>query len=230
MNSINFKRIFICACFFIQLSCNKKDIEYTNQSKNINITNSIMDKIPKIKSIMEIEINDPLVGKFLQKNNTLINHKEIQSANFYKILFLDKKELSGLQIHYINNKNYEKDIFFVINNKSNMSEELIREKYIENENVKNFIIKFKEINGNVIINDIIENGKVRQNISKENNDYLIKSNMIPIWHCSFTMFNMIYQEAKKRCEENVICDFGCSFSNCSIAYLAYAIDKCTVNA
>lgn len=229
MNVNILKRIFIYSCIFFQFSCKKENIKPIDTAMNNSILNSKLENVPKIKSIQEIDFNNSLVKQFLQKNKDLINAEEIQNAYFSKILFLDKDELSGLQIHYLTNKNYEKDIFFVINNKSKFSAEIIREKFIENDNLNNFIIKFKEINGNVIINDIIENGKAKQDISLKNKDYLIKSNMTPIWHCSLSMFNMIYQEAKKRCEENVICDFGCSFSNCSLAYLAYAIDKCTVN-
>lgn len=228
MNLNIFRSIFICSCIFIQFSCKKENIKSIDTATNTIILSSKMENVPKIKSIQEIDFNNSLVKHFLQKNKDLINTEEIQNAYFSKILFIGKEELVGLQIHYLNIKYYEKDIFFVINIKTNNSVELLREKFPYKGNENNSILQFKEINGNIIINDKIENGKAISEL--KNKDYLIKSNMVPIWHCTATMFNMIYQEAKKKCEENAICDFACSFSNCSISYLAYAIDKCTVNA
>lgn len=138
MNVNILKRTFIYSCILFQFSCKKENIKPIDTAMNNSILNSKLENVPKIKSIQEIDFNNSLVKQFLQKNKDLINVEEIQNAYFSKILFLDKDELSGLQIHYLTNKNYEKDIFFVINNKSKFSAEIIREKFIENDNLNNF--------------------------------------------------------------------------------------------
>jgi hypothetical protein len=228
-SNISFLFTFYLFVLF-QISCKKDQLEIIDLNPKTNFINSKLLNVPQIKSIEDITYKDSIVELFLTRNREKINIETLKKAHFSKVLFLNKREITGLVIHYFKDTHYEKEILFVINYKSNISFEIIREIYTDKLNPNISSIQFKEINGNLITNDQLEFGRVIKNKSISNNDFLIKSSMVPIWHCTAAMFNMIYQEAKKKCEENAICDFACSFSNCSISYLAYAIDKCTINA
>ena len=47
------------------------------------------------------------------------------------------------------------------------------------------------------------------------------------WTCTQKQFDAYYQQAKKECSDDTLCDFVCTFNPCAISYLAFAVIKCT---
>jgi hypothetical protein len=95
-------------------------------------------------------------------------------------------------------------------------------------------LKLKNLDGSLLFNDQYVNGKSVKsaNLSLGKNDIInsfsssLKGSDI-VWSCTKEQFTEFYTQAKMRCESDLFCDIACSFNPCFIAYLAFAVGRCT---
>lgn len=231
--NINFKYLTIFTIVLLS-SCNKE--ESTKVPPLINfyenkILNSTISKVPKIKSMKSIDQQNDIVKSLMLNYPKIINFNSSENNNYTKIEFENKPNLLGLHISIQKKNNQSSDLFYVIDTSKNITFGVIRNILnIEDDDSITNQISFLDFDGNKITNNYIKNGsftKMSSNLDYNLNKNLTKSNGSFKWNCTNAQFNAIYQEAKNRCESNWICDLGCSFSICSISYVAYAIDQCT---
>jgi hypothetical protein len=229
--NFNYLTLFIIV---LLSSCNKGESTKVQPSINLyqyKILNSTLSKVPKIKSMKSINQQNDIVKSLMLNYPKIINFNSSEIANYTKIEFENKPNLLGLQISIKINNNQSSDLFYVIDTSKNVNFGVIRNilNIEDNDSITNQIT-FLDFDGNKITNNYIQNASFA-NMSP-NLDYNLNKNSTKVngsfkWNCTNAQFNAIYQEAKNRCESNWICDLGCSFSICSISYVAYAIDQCT---
>lgn len=125
-----------------------------------------------------------------------------------------------------------KDLFYVSDTQSKINLLIEREKSGFSNN-NNGYISIRNYNNELLFNDQIVNNKFSYQTTINTftqgplvfNSKNIKTNRE--WICSEEKFNAFYQEAKARCEDDWLCDVACSINPCFIAYLAFAVGKCS---
>ena len=149
--------------------------------------------------------------------------------------FKNLGNLEGLLItlSHTNQLNSKSEIFFVRDKINNSYLSIMREKntiFIKD----TLRLKLKNLNGSILFNDQYLNGKLIKsaNLSLSKNDIInsfsssIKGSEI-VWSCTKEQFTEFYAQAKMRCESDLFCDIVCSFHPCFIAYVAFAVGRCT---
>ncbi len=197
---------------------------------------SIHSEVPEIENYTSISTDHSLVKSFLSSESIPDSLIDFTKTILYGFKFKGYKNLIGLQIKFINAGLFEKDIFFVIDTLSQTHLSLIREKSdFQKGNDYPATVKFSSLNGRLVTNDsfigetIVSSPKIYFNnglqFTDPNTILSIKSNRG--WLCTEEQFNAFYQEAKKKCSDDWLCDFACTFNPCAISYIAYAVVKCT---
>ncbi len=220
---------------FLSISC-QKEISIKEELLDSRQLKSIHSVVPEIGSYTPITKRDELVGLFLMSESILETQIDFSQVKLFKVKFKGYRTLVGLQIKYIDIQYEEKDIFFVMDTSSGTHFSVIREKIgFDNGNNNPGIVKFSSLSGRLITNDsfmgessvLIPRMKINYglNITNPNSMLSIKSNRA--WLCTEEQFNAFYQEAKKKCSDDWLCDFACTFNPCAISYVAYAVIKCT---
>ena len=231
-----FDLVFGFSLLFIATSCSKSSIEPNNGKDMLLTTKSKSFEVPNIKSIESIPRNGDLWDLFISKEGNNISNSKIDKAKVYRITFEGLESLVGLHIELASKGDTSKDLFFVIDLVTKTHLTLLRDKVGFIDDNKGLII-FRTNTGRVMHENYFENNKiVKKNlidIRKKTNSN-IKSLVASLdgieaikWSCTQTQFDNYYKEAKKRCEDDTLCDVVCSFNPCAIAYLAYAVGACT---
>lgn len=220
----------------IVTSCSKSSIESNNEKDMLLTIRSKSFEVPKIKAIKNIPRTGDLWDLFISKEGGNITNSEIDKAKVYRVTFEGLKRIVGLHIELASKGDTSKDLFFVIDLTSSTHLTLRRDKvgFIGN---NNGLVVFKTNTGRVMHENYFENNKiVKNNLIKIGE--IPNRNIKPLvasldgveaikWSCTQTQFDNYYKEAKKRCEDDTLCDVVCSFNPCAIAYLAYAVGSCT---
>jgi hypothetical protein len=231
-----FDLVFGLSLLFIVTSCSKSSIEPNNGKDMLLTTKSKSFEVPNIKSIESIPRTGDLWDLFISKEGNNISNSEMDKAKVYRITFEGLESLVGLHIELASKGDTSKDLFFVIDLVTKTHLTLLRDKVGFIDDNKGLII-FRTNTGRVMHENYFENNKiVKKNlidIRKKTNSN-IKSLVASLdgieaikWSCTQTQFDNYYKEAKKRCEDDTLCDVVCSFNPCAIAYLAYAVGACT---
>jgi hypothetical protein len=231
-----FDLVFGFSLLFIVTSCSKSSIGPNNGKDMLLTTKSKSFEVPNIKSIESIPRTGDLWDLFISKEGNNISNSEIDKAKVYRITFEGLESLVGLHIELASKGDTSKDLFFVIDLVTKTHLTLLRDKVGFIDDNKGLII-FRTNTGRVMHENYFENNKiVKKNlidIRKKTNSN-IKSLVASLdgieaikWSCTQTQFDNYYKEAKKRCEDDTLCDVVCSFNPCAIAYLAYAVGACT---
>ena len=197
---------------------------------------SIHAKVPEIENYVSISKEHNLVKSFLSSESIPDSLIDFTKTILYAVKFKGYKNLIGLQIKFINVGLDEKDVFFVIDTLSQTHLSLVREKSgFKKGNNYPETVKFSSLNGRLVTNDnfngeaLVSSPKTDFNnglhFTDPNTILSIKSNRG--WLCTEEQFNAFYQEAKKKCSDDWLCDFACTFNPCAISYIAYAVVKCT---
>ena len=215
---------------FTFISC-EKDTQI-NSAENITIEKSKFEYLPEIEGSKIVAKNDKQIAELilLIKNSNI--NIDNSSAIFYKITFKGFPTLIGVYVKGLEYSLITKDIFYVIDTVSKNNLLIEREKSDFTDN-NNGYISIRNLNKDLLFNDQIVNNKFSNKINLNTltqgtlalNSKNIKSNRE--WICSEENFNAFYQEAKARCEDDWLCDVACSINPCFIAYLAFAVGKCS---
>lgn len=215
---------------FTFISC-EKDTQI-NSAENITIEKSKFEYLPEIEGSKIVTKNDKQIAELilLIKNSNI--NIDNSSAIFYKITFKGFPTLIGVYVKGLEYSLITKDIFYVIDTVSKNNLLIEREKSGFTDN-NNGYISIRNLNKDLLFNDQIVNNKFSNKINLNTltqgtlalNSKNIKSNRE--WICSEENFNAFYQEAKARCEDDWLCDVACSINPCFIAYLAFAVGKCS---
>lgn len=215
---------------FTFISC-EKDTQI-NSAENITIEKSKFEYLPEIEGSKIVTKNDKQIAELilLIKNSNI--NIDNSSAIFYKITFKGFPTLIGVYVKGLEYSLITKDIFYVIDTVSKNNLLIEREKSGFTDN-NNGYISIRNLNKDLLFNDQIVNNKFSNKINLNTltqgtlalNSKNIKSNRE--WICSEENFNAFYQEAKAKCEDDWLCDVACSINPCFIAYLAFAVGKCS---
>ena len=220
---------------FILSGCEKKVATAPNAKLFEISPKSKFAQLPIIETIENVNKEDALVSQFKILENQDFGNYSYVNAGYQKIKFKNQKNLEGILITLTNSsqQNNKREIFFVIDKINNSYLSILREKNT-NFNKDTLELKLKNLNGSLLFSDQFLKGKLIKNTSLllTNNDlaysntFRIKAANV-VWNCNREKFNEFYQQAKLSCEEDFFCDVLCSLEPCFIAYLAYAVNKCT---
>ena len=226
---------FIVLFIFILFGCNKNDSIPQNENLVEVRTQSKFAQLPIIETIENVNLDDALVSQFKFLEHQDCDKYSYDNAVYQKFKFKNLENLEGLLItlRNANQLNSKSEIFFVRDKINNSYLTIMREKNT------NFIkdtlgLKLTNLNGSILFNDQYVHGKsiISANLSLSKNDIInsfsssIKSSDI-VWSCTKEQFTEFYTQAKMRCESDLFCDIACSFNPCFIAYVAYAVGRCT---
>ncbi len=225
-----FKILSLTLCVLSFISCEKSTP--INSISNTTVEKSKYEYLPEIERSVVVSKNDELISEFISivKNSNLTI--DYSSAIFHKITFKGFPSLIGVYVKGLEYGLISKDIFYVSDTLSKINLLIEREKSGFTNN-NNGYISLRNLNQDLLFNDQIVNNKFSNqnslNTFTQNTSVLklknIKSNRE--WICSEEKFNAFYQEAKARCEDDWLCDVACSINPCFIAYLAFAVGKCS---
>ena len=227
--------VIVILFVLILFGCTKNDpiphndnlVEIRSQSK--------FAQLPIIETIESVNKEDVLVSQFKLSEQYDYAKYSYDNAVYQKIKFKNYYNLEGLLIS-LNNPNLlnsKSEIFFVRDKINNSYLTIMREKST------NFIkdtlgLKLKYLDGSLLFNDQYLNGRYVKSTSLSLNKNEV-INLFPssvkganiVWSCTKEKFTEFYTQAKMRCESDLYCDIACSFNPCFIAYLAFAVGRCT---
>jgi hypothetical protein len=225
----NTSLLFLFTVVFIYFENNfiKKEDKIINK-----IEKSSLSFLPEIETSIILKKEDIQLSDFknnIQNSNITIDY---ETAIIYKINFKKLPTLTGIFVKGLAYGRINKDVFFVHDTKSKINLLIEREMngFVDQ---KNGYISIRDEKRNLLFNNEIVNNRFsnqndlsffRQNTSA----FTIKNiKSSKAWNCSEEEFNALYQEAKLRCEDDWLCDIACSINPCFIAYLAFAVGKCS---
>lgn len=227
--------VFMMLFVLILFGCTKNDPIPQNENLVEIRSQSKFAQLPIIETIESVNKDDVLVSQFKLSEQHDYAKYSYDNAFYQKIKFKSLENLEGLLItlSHTNQLNSKSEIFFVRDKINNSYLTIMREKNT------NFIkdtlgLKLKNLNGNLLFNDQYVNGKSVKsaNLSLGKNDIInsfsssLKGSDI-VWSCTKEQFTEFYTQAKMRCELDLFCDIACSFNPCFIAYVAFAVGRCT---
>ena len=227
--------VFMMLFVLILFGCTKNDPIPQNEKLVEVRSQSKFAQLPIIETIESIYKDDVLVSQFKLSEQHDYAKYSYDNALYQKINFRGLENLEGLLITLsrTNQLNSKSEIFFVRDKINNTYLTIMREKNT------NFIkdtlgLKLKNLDGSLLFNDQYVNGKSVKcaNLSLGKNDIInsfsssLKGSDI-VWSCTKEQFTEFYTQAKMRCESDLFCDIACSFNPCFIAYLAFAVGRCT---
>lgn len=217
-------------CVFTFISCEKHVSD--NSISNTTIEKSKINYLPEIEGSIIINKDDKQIAEFvsLMKNSNL--KIDYSTAVIHKITFKEFPSLTGIYVKGLEYGLICKDLFYVSDTQSKINLLIEREKSGFSNN-NNGYISIRNYNNELLFNDQIVNNKFSYQTTINTftqgplvfNSKNIKTNRE--WICSEEKFNAFYQEAKARCEDDWLCDVACSINPCFIAYLAFAVGKCS---
>jgi hypothetical protein len=216
--------------FVFFTSCEKSTPNVSVSSSKIENVKSLK-KIPEIESMQLSNSKDKDVNELFEKLKTTKLNQAITSKSIFKVSFKNLPTLKGFYLKGVESGEITEDIFYVFESETKINLFISREKtgFTKNNN-NNGYISIKDINNNLISNDYIEENRYVMNVHLTKNVFSNNSTIKPSfleWDCTKDQFNKFYQEAKKECEADWICDVACSVNPCFISYLAFAVGKCS---
>jgi hypothetical protein len=227
--------VFMMLFVFILFGCKKND-SIPQDEKLVEVkVQSKFAQLPIIETIESVDKDDVLVSQFKFSEQHDYAKYSYDNAVYQKVKFKNLGNLEGLLItlSHTNQLNSKSEIFFVRDKINNSYLSIMREK---NTNfIKDtLILKLKNLNGSLLFNDQYVKGKFIKsaNLSLSKNDIInsfsssIKGSEI-VWSCTKEQFTEFYAQAKMKCESDLFCDIACSFNPCFIAYVAFAVGRCT---
>lgn len=227
--------VFMMLFVLILFGCTKNDPIPQNEKLVEVRSQSKFAQLPIIETIESVSKDDGLVSQFKFSEQHDYAKYSYDNALYQKIKFKSLENLEGLLITLsrTNQLNSKSEIFFVRDKINNSYLTIMREKNT------NFIkdtlgLKLKNLDGSLLFNDQYANGKSVKsaNLSLGKNDIInsfsssLKGSDI-VWSCTKEQFTEFYTQAKMRCESDLFCDIACSFNPCFIAYVAFAVGRCT---
>ena len=227
--------VFMMLFVLILFGCTKNDPIPRNENLVEIRSQSKFAQLPIIETIESVNKDDVLVSQFKLSEQHDYAKYSYDNAFYQKIKFKSLENLEGLLItlSHTNQLNSKSEIFFVRDKINNSYLSIMREKntiFIKD----TLRLKLKNLNGSILFNDQYLNGKLIKsaNLSLSKNDIInsfsssIKGSEI-VWSCTKEQFTEFYAQAKMRCESDLFCDIACSFHPCFIAYVAFAVGRCT---
>jgi hypothetical protein len=216
--------------FVLFTSCEKSSLDLTNSLKQLENVKSLK-QIPEIENMVLANFKDKDVIDLIEKLKSTKLNQTIRSNNIYKVTFKDFPTLKGFFIKGQETEKVIEDIFYVFETGSKLNLFINREKTgFSNINNNKGYISIRDINNNLLSNDYVEENRYVLNTNSTKITLSNNSNVKPYlleWDCTRDQFNKFYQEAKKECEADWICDVACSVNPCFISYLAFAVGKCS---
>jgi hypothetical protein len=216
--------------FALSTSCEKsnpKEPVSLNQFENVKS----LKQVPEIENMVLANFKDKDVIDLIEKLKSTKLNQTIRSNNIYKVTFKDFPTLKGFFIKGQETEQVIEDIFYVFETGSKLNLFINREKTgFSNINNNKGYISIRDINNNLLSNDYVEENRYVLNTNSTKITLSNNSNVKPYlleWDCTRDQFNKFYQEAKKECEADWICDVACSINPCFISYLAFAVGKCS---
>ena len=227
--------VFMMLFVLILFGCTKNDPIPRNENLVEIRSQSKFAQLPIIETIESVNKEDVLVSQFKLSEQYDYAKYSYDNAVYQKIKFKNLGNLEGLLItlSHTNQLNSKSEIFFVRDKINNSYLSIMREKntiFIKD----TLRLKLKNLNRSILFNDQYLNGKLIKsaNLSLSKNDIInsfsssIKGSEI-VWSCTKEQFTEFYAQAKMRCESDLFCDIACSFHPCFIAYVAFAVGRCT---
>lgn len=227
--------VFMMLFVLILFGCTKNDPIPRNENLVEIRSQSKFAQLPIIEMIESVNKDDVLVSQFKFSEEHDYGKYSYDNAVYQKVKFKNLGNLEGLLItlSHTNQLNSKSEIFFVRDKINNSYLSIMREKntiFIKD----TLRLKLKNLNGSILFNDQYLNGKLIKsaNSSLSKNDIInsfsssIKGSEI-VWSCTKEQFTEFYAQAKMRCESDLFCDIACSFHPCFIAYVAFAVGRCT---
>ena len=227
--------VIVILFVLILFGCTKNDPIPQNDNLVEIRSQSKFAQLPIIETIESVNKEDVLVSQFKLSEQYDYAKYSYDNAVYQKIKFKNLGNLEGLLItlSHTNQLNSKSEIFFVRDKINNSYLSIMREKntiFIKD----TLRLKLKNLNGSILFNDQYLNGKLIKsaNLSLSKNDIInsfsssIKGSEI-VWSCTKEQFTEFYAQAKMRCESDLFCDIACSFHPCFIAYVAFAVGRCT---
>ena len=227
--------VFMMLFVLILCGCTKNDPIPRNENLVEIRSQSKFAQLPIIEMIESVNKDDVLVSQFKFSEQHDYGKYSYDNAVYQKVKFKNLGNLEGLLItlSHTNQLNSKSEIFFVRDKINNSYLSIMREKntiFIKD----TLRLKLKNLNGSILFNDQYLNGKLIKsaNLSLSKNDIInsfsssIKGSEI-VWSCTKEQFTEFYAQAKIRCESDLFCDIACSFHPCFIAYVAFAVGRCT---
>jgi hypothetical protein len=232
MKKNHFRKIlFPCLFLFVLFtSCEKSSPNKTISLRQLENIKSLK-QVPEVENMVLSNFKDKDVIDLIEKLKSTKLNQPITSKSVFKISFKNLPTLKGFYLKGVESGEIIEDIFYVFESESKLNLFISREKtgFTKNNN-NNGYISIKDINNNLLSNDYVEENRyvLNANLTKItlSNNSNIKPSFIE-WSCTKEKFNKFYQEAKKECEADWICDVACSINPCFISYLAYAVGKCS---
>jgi hypothetical protein len=232
MKKNHFRKIlFPCLFLFVLFtSCEKSSADATISLKQLGNVKSLK-QVPEVENMVLANFKDKDVIDLIEKLKSTKLNQPITSKNIYKVTFKDLPTLKGFFIKGEETEQVIEDIFYVFEIGSRLNLFINREKtgFVNKNNNKGYI-SIRDINNNLLSNDYVEENRYVLNANLTKITLSNNSNVKPSfleWDCTRDQFNKFYQEAKKECEEDWICDVACSVNPCFISYLAFAVGKCS---
>ena len=232
MKNLHFtKNLFVLLLLFmLSTSCEKstpKEPDSMNQFENVKS----LKEVPEIENMVLSNFKNKDVIDLIEKLKSTKLNQPITSKSIYKVTFKDLPTLKGFYIKGEETGEVIEDIFYVFETGSKLNLFITREKTgFANKNNNKGYISIRDINNNLLSNDYIEENRYVLNVDLTKNTFSDNSNYKASfikWDCTREKFNKFYQEAKKDCEADWLCDAACSVNPCFISYLAYAVGKCS---
>ena len=227
--------VFMMLFVLILFGCTKNDPIPRNENLVEIRSQSKFAQLPIIEMIESVNKDDVLVSQFKFSEQHDYGKYSYDNAVYQKVKFKNLGNLEGLLItlSHSNQLNSKSEIFFVRDKINNSYLSIMREKntiFIKD----TLRLKLKNLNRSILFNDQYLNGKLIKsaNLSLSKNDIInsfsssIKGSEI-VWSCTKEQFTEFYAQAKMRCESDLYCDIACSFNPCFIAYVAFAVGRCT---
>jgi hypothetical protein len=216
--------------FVLFTSCEKSSLDLTNSLKQLENVKSLK-QVPEVENMVLSNYKDKDVIELMEKLELSKLNQRITSKSIYKVAFKGFPTLKGLYIKGEETGQVIEDIFYVFETGSKLNLFITREKTgFANKNNNNGYISIRDINNDLLFNDYVEQNRYVMNLNLTKNIFSDNSNSkitFREWDCTREKFNKFYQEAKKECEADWICDVACSVNPCFISYLAYAVGKCS---
>ena len=215
--------------FVFFASCEKSTPDASISISKIEQVKSLK-QVPEIESMILSNLKDNDVIDLLEKLKTNELNQAITTKSIYKVSFKNFPTLKGFYLSGVEANEIVEDIFYVFESGSKINLLINREKIGFANNNNNGYISIRDIKNNLMSNDYIEENRYVMNINLTKTMYSNNANIKPSfleWDCTKGEFNKFYQEAKKECEADWICDVACSVNPCFISYLAYAVGKCS---
>jgi hypothetical protein len=220
---------FLLSLFVLSTSCTKSTNEASvdlNEFENVKS----LKQVPEIENMVPSNLKDKDVIDLIEKLKSTKLNQVIAPESIYTVSFKNLPSLKGFFIKGAETDQKTEDIFYVFESKSKLDLFIHREKIgFENKN-NNGYISIRDINNDLLFNDYVEQNRYVMNLNLANNVFSTNSNSkitFRAWDCTREKFNKFYQEAKRECEADWVCDVACSVNPCFISYLAYAVGKCS---